>query len=229
MEAIILAGGVGKRMRPLTDERPKPMVEVGGKPILLHQIEHLKKYDIDHFVVACRYKWEAIRRFFGDGKRFNVSITYCVEKEPLGRGGAIKNAYQHVRQAGETVLATNGDNLFDVDVAKLLEHHQTSQTPITITLVPLKSQFGVVEEENGKVLAFREKIVLPHWINAGVYVLEREAIEHFPTVGDQEESTFPEFANRGKIAAYLHRGFWKGVDNAKDLSEAEEFLAGSAV
>lgn len=228
MEAIILAGGPGTRMGPLTDDRPKPMVEVAGKPILLHQIKHLKKYGVTHFVIAARYKWQSIRDFFGDGQNFGVKITYCVEEEPLGRGGGIKNAYRHIFNPQEPILATNGDNLFDVDITNLLAHHQDSQTPITITLVPLKSQFGIVEVENGTVKAFREKIVLPHWINAGIYVLTKEAIDSFPTVGDQEESTFPEFASRGKISAYLHRGFWKGVDNAKDLSEAEEFLAGSA-
>ena len=227
MDAIILAGGEGSRLRPLTNDRPKPMVEVNGKPILLHQIEILKNHGIDHFVIACHYRWGAIKNFFGDGRNYGIRITYCVEEKPLGRGGAIKEAYRYVADTTAPVVATNGDNLFDVDVTKLLEHHRNMGKPVTITLVPLKSQYGIVEVEGDTVKAFREKIILPHWINAGVYALDKEALESFPTVGDQENSTFPEFAKRGKIAAYLHKGFWKGIDNAKDLSEAEEFLANS--
>ena len=228
MEAIILAGGEGRRLRPLTDDRPKPMIKVSGKPILLHQIEHLKNHGVDHVVIACRYRWETIREFFQDGRKYGVSITYCLEKKPLGRGGAIKEAYRRIKDPALPVIATNGDNLFDVDIGSLLSRHREMETPITITLVPLKSQYGIVEVEGNTVNAFREKIVLPHWVNAGVYVLDKDAVEHFPTVGDQEESTFPEFAKRGRISAYLHKGFWKGIDNAKDLSEAEEFLASSS-
>jgi len=228
MEAIILAGGEGRRLRPLTADRPKPMIKVSGKPILLHQIEHLKRHGVDHFVIACRYRWETIREFFQDGKRYGVSVTYCLEEKPLGRGGAIKEAYRRIRDSSKPVLATNGDNLFDVDVKGLLARHREMETPITITLVPLKSQYGIVEVEGNSVNAFREKIVLPHWVNAGVYVLDKEAVDRFPTVGDQENSTFPEFAKQGRIAAYLHKGFWKGIDNAKDLSEAEEFLSSSS-
>ncbi len=225
MEAIILAGGEGKRLRPLTENRPKPMIEVSGKPILLHQIEHLRSHGVGRFVIACRYKWEMIRDFLGDGNDFGIEIEYCVEKEPLGRGGAIKQAYRMVSNKDLPVIATNGDNLFDVDITRLIKKHRDSKQSITITLVPLKSPYGIVNIEGDLVKEFREKIVLPHWVNAGVYVLSPDALEHFPGKGDHEESTFPQFAKEGKIGAYLHRGFWKGIDNAKDISEAEEFLS----
>lgn len=224
MEAIILAGGEGKRLRPLTEDRPKPMVEVLGKPILQHQIEHLAKHGVRRFVITCHYKWEIIRDFFGNGSSSGTEIVYSVEKELLGRGGAIKEAYRHVLAKDRPVIATNGDNLWDVDLDELLKQHTNSKALTTITLVPLRSPYGIVEVEGNLVKDFKEKIELPHWINAGVYAISPEAFEHFPERGDHEDSTFPQFASEGKLSAYLHRGFWKGIDNLKDLSEAEKIL-----
>ncbi|GMR19292.1 MAG: nucleotidyltransferase family protein [Patescibacteria group bacterium] len=202
------------------------MVEVLGKPIILHQIEHLKKYGVRQFIIACRYKWEVIRNFLGNGEEYGIKVKYCVESQPLGRGGAIKNAYREVTDQTRPVIATNGDNVFDVDVSKLLKHHISMNSLMAITLVPLKSPYGIVEIDGGRVKNFREKIVLPHWVNAGIYILTPQAIKHFPERGDHEDSTFPKFAREGRIAAYLHKGFWKGIDNPKDLSEAEKFLSG---
>ena len=230
MYAMILAGGQGERLRPLTDRVPKPMVEVLGKPILWYQVQWLRQYGVTHFMMLVGYKWEAIEEYFGDGSSLGVKIEYSVEHTPLGRGGAFRRALSQLPASEGRVIATNGDVLCAQDIRPMMEQHIARGCLATAMLVPLVSPFGIVEvDDKGLVSAFREKPRLPHWINGGVYILNREIEGLLPELGDHEDSTFPSLAAQGKLGAFKSEAFWKSVDTFKDLREAEEAVRGGAL
>jgi mannose-1-phosphate guanylyltransferase len=230
MYALILAGGQGERLRPLTDNLPKPMVPVGGKPILERQIEWLKAIDVTDVVFLAGYRWEAIKDHFGDGGKFGIRAFYSVEDSPLGRGGAIRKGFSQVPENSGPVAVLNGDIVTFEDPRALLKSHHAkiAANPAhlaTLLVVPMVSPYGLVEmNQSGDVIAFREKVEMPHWINGGVYILEPDITAELPELGDHETSTFPELAQSGRISAYESRAFWRSVDSFKDLREAEEGL-----
>jgi NDP-sugar pyrophosphorylase family protein len=151
-------------------------------------------------------------------------IVAVGEPEPLGRGGGIRFAAAHRRESGD-VYTLNGDELVDVDLGRLLELHRSGGAAATITVVPLRSPFGVVELEDDVVTGFREAPRLDHWVSCGVYVLGEKALERLPERGDHETSTFPELAAERRISALRHEGIWLTVNTPKDLRVAEEYLA----
>ena len=225
MYALILAGGKGERLRPLTDTVAKTMVPVNGKPILWYQVSQLRDAGATDILLLCGYRWETIRDFFGDGADFGVRIQYSVEDTPLGRGGALKQGLGMVPGSERTVLALNGDILTTQELAPLVKLHRQSRALATVMLIPYPSAYGVVDvDPSGRVLAFREKGELPHWINAGVYVLDTAIRDELPALGDHETTTFPRLAEAGRLYAYQSHAFWKPVDSHKDLREAEEAL-----
>jgi NDP-sugar pyrophosphorylase family protein len=235
MHALILAGGKGERLRPLTDTLPKPMVPVCGKPILQRQVEWLKEGSVDGVVFLAGYLWETIRDYFGDGSGFGISAEYSIEDSPLGRGGAIKQGYPLAPPSGEPVVVTNGDIITRQPLAEILEFHRNSPArengpSVTLLSVPMVSPYGIVDMDgDGRVVGFREKVELPHWINGGVYVFDREVFSEFPDLGDHEVETFPRLAQEGRIAAYQTRSFWTSIDSFKDLREAEQYLSREGV
>jgi NDP-sugar pyrophosphorylase family protein len=224
MHALIIAGGEGQRLRPLTDDRPKGMVAVAGKPILQHQIEWLRDNGVIHAVVACGYRHDAIQDYFGDGSAFGLSIGYSVETTPLGRGGALKLAYRQVPPEEPFVIATNGDNLNSQPLAPMVRQHLRTKAVATLLLTQLRSPYGIARQRGKHITGFREKPVLPHWLNAGVYVLNREFLEACPDVGDHEDRLFPELSAAGKLYAFRSKAYWKAIDTVKDLREAEKEL-----
>jgi NDP-sugar pyrophosphorylase family protein len=228
--ALIIAGGEGERLRPLTNEVPKCLVPVGGKPIAERQVEWLRAGGITDVVFLCRYKAEVLEAHFGDGWAFGVRVYYSREEKPLGRGGALKLGYREFVPADEqTIVACNGDNLTDQPIEELIEFHASKRAVATVMLSPLRSPYGIVDvAEDGRIESFQEKPVLPHWVNAGVYVLSREFFSLLPDKGDHETTAFPELAAKAKLFGFKSRAYWRPVDSMKDLSEAERELAGSA-
>ena len=239
MYALILAGGKGERLRPLTDTLPKPMAPVAGRPILEHQLEWLTEAGVDSVVFLAGYRWDAIRAHFGDGARHGVRASYSVESSPLGRGGAIKLGYPLATGDDDPVVVLNGDIITRQPLQEIIDFHRESPARtkgpcVTLMAVPMVSPYGLVDmDESGSVVGFREKVELPHWINGGVYVIDRQVFAEFPDLGDHEVETFPNLAQEGRIAAFRSRSFWTSIDSFKDLREAEDFvsseLAGSSV
>ena len=231
MDALILAGGKGERLRPLTDTIPKPMAPVAGKPLLERQLRWLAAGGVDRVIMLAGYRWEAIRDYFGDGAGFGVSIQYSVEDSPLGRGGAIKLGSGRLPPGADPVVVTNGDIITGQPVAEIIEFHRQSPArgrggAATLLTAPMVSPYGLVDlDADGGVTGFREKAELPYWINGGVYVFDRGVLTEFPDLGDHEVETFPRLAAAGRMAAYRTRAFWTSVDSFKDLREAEEFVA----
>lgn len=231
MYALILAGGKGERLRPLTDSVPKPMVPVCDKPILLHQVEWLKQVGVTDVVFLVGYRWQIIQDFFGDGSEFGIQAHYSVEDSPLGRGGAIKQGFSQVPQGDDSVMVLNGDIITSQAPDMVLKKYQESRAGnsdhmATIMVVPMVSPYGLVDTSaEDEVTGFREKVELPYWINAGIYVFNRRIAPLLPDLGDHETETFPHLAQSGKISAMKSRSFWRSVDSFKDLREAEEYLS----
>jgi mannose-1-phosphate guanylyltransferase len=207
VEAIILAGGQGKRLRPLTKDIPKCMVPVNGRPMLDYHLQWLKKYNVSRMVIACGYKWEEIKRHYG------TRFVYSVEDEPLGTGGAIKLALDHID--GNEFLVVNCDDLNDVNLTKLEAVGSNA-----ITLCRFHCRFGIVETEGDRVVKFLQKPLLPHWASMGLYLLNKGI--PLPDNGALETETFPKIMK--DLKAYKHDGFWATVNTMKDLEELEAAL-----
>ncbi|ALU11983.1 nucleotidyltransferase [Ignicoccus islandicus DSM 13165] len=225
MKALILAGGFGKRLMPLTSERPKPMIEIAGKPILVWQIELLKRNNIKNVVVTIAHLKEVVIRELGSGHKYGVSLAYVVEDEPLGTGGAIANA-KSVLEGEEKFVVMNGDIITNLNVSKLCEELKGDLVG-TMALVPLPSPYGIVVfDENYKIKEFREKPRLEdYYINAGVYCFTNEIFDYLPNTGDIEKTSFPRLAREGKLKAVVFKDvYWKSIDTYKDVEEADKYL-----
>ena len=222
-EAILLAGGKGERLGAVAGGRPKPLVPVAGLPLAAYQVSRLAAAGVERVIVSCAAGKEDLfeRELAGLG----ADIVPVGEPEPLGRGGGLRLAASH-RSAAGPVFALNGDEILDLDLRAILAFHRERQPAATITVAPMPSPFGIVDvEEDDRVSAFREAPRLPYWVNAGLYVLEDEAIERLTERGDHETTTFPELAAEGRLAAFRYDGTWLTVNTPKDLRLAEEFLA----
>ena len=220
MFAIVLAGGRGERLRPLTGDRPKSMVLLLDKPILEHHIEWLRGSGVGDIIVACGYLHHVIEEYFGDGGRWGVRLRYSVEQEPLGRGGALKLAYRQVPPGEPFVIGTNGDNVNTQPLAPMIRQHQRTGAVATLLLTQLRSPYGIVQQRGKRIVGFREKPLLPHWLSAGVYVLSPEFFAGLPDVGDHEDELFPRLAAEGRLYGFRSKAYWKAIDTVKDLNEA---------
>jgi NDP-sugar pyrophosphorylase family protein len=223
LEAIILAGGKAERLGEAAAGRPKALVELNGRPLAAYQVEQLARAGVERVLVSCAAGQEAAFETALAG--IGPEIVAVPEAEPLGRGGGIRCAAAQRQEHGE-VFALNGDELVDVDLTRLLEHHREGDAAATITVVPLRSPFGVVDlDEDDRVSGFREAPRLDQWVSCGIYVLGDEALERFPERGDHETTTFPELAAEGRLRALRHEGVWLTVNTPKDLRVASEYLA----
>ena len=219
MEAIILAGGKATRLGEAARGQPKALVPVCGRPLAEYQVAQLVRAGVDRVIVSCASGQEELfaDRLAGLG----AAIVPVGEPEPLGRGGGIRFAAAARTERGP-LYVFNGDELHDVDLSALLGAHRASGAAATIVVAPLVSQFGVVDvADDDRVTGFREASRLPYWVNAGVYVLDDEALARLPERGDHEQSTFPELAEEGRLYGYRHEGLWITVNTPKDLQRAE--------
>ncbi|MBI4186934.1 MAG: NDP-sugar synthase [Chloroflexi bacterium] len=215
LKAVILVGGEGTRLRPLTYYTPKAMVPVLNHPFLEHTMAYLGKHGIGDIILAVSYIPEAIQGYFGDGGDRGVRLTYSVEDTPLGTAGAIKNAEQHL---DGTFVVLNGDIFTDIDIADMLAFHRRRRAKVTMALawVDNPCAFGMIDADSeGRVGCFTEKPspeqVTSQWINAGIYILEPEILEHVPanTPHMFEKELFPLLLERGEpIYGYASRGYW---------------------
>ncbi|MDV3292729.1 MAG: nucleotidyltransferase family protein [Nitrososphaerales archaeon] len=227
MKAVVLSGGQGLRLRPLTEDMPKMMVNVSGRPIAEHQLDWLIGTGaLDCLVFACGYKWERIKEHFGSSYK-GVKVEYSVEEETLGTGGAIKKAMSQYG-TDEEFIALNGDVITDLPLKRLAEAHRSNgDIAATMLVVPYKSRFGVVRIDKLKVVrGFEEKPAFPDvWINGGVYYLNaRKCLKYLPDVGDIERESFPKMVSHGELMSYPYYGEWYFIDSVKDIKEVEVSL-----
>jgi len=223
--ALILSGGTGERLRPLTNDRPKPMIKVAGRPILEYQVTWLAREGVQNIVFACGYRANIIQDYFGDGSQSGIRARYSLEREPLGSGGALKLAATGLSPSETEFIAVNGDNLTYQPLRPLIHAHRRHQGVATMMVTRLVSAGGITRlDRSNRVVSFEEKPPLPFWLNAGVYVLSREFFDRLSDRGDHETTTLPELAREGRLFAYRSRAFWRTINTAKDLSEIERIF-----
>lgn len=244
MKAVILAGGLGTRLSEETSIKPKPMVEVGGKPILWHIMKTYSNHGVDDFIICCGYKGYVIKEYFANyflhmsdvtfDMRFNQMNVHAGKAEPWRvtlvdtgdatmTGGRLKRVKEHL--GNDTFCFTYGDGVADINITELIEFHRTQKTLATLTAVQPPGRFGAIalEEEQNKIMSFREK---PEgdgaWINGGYFVLEPEVIDFIDedsTVWEQEPLT--RLASKEQLSAYRHSGFWQPMDTLRDKNRLE--------
>jgi mannose-1-phosphate guanylyltransferase / phosphomannomutase len=227
MRAVVMAGGEGTRLRPLTSNQPKPMVPIVGKPCMEHILELLRDHGFHEIVVTVAFLPQSIRSYFGDGSSLGVEIEYSVEETPLGTAGSVRLASGRL---DDTTLIISGDALCDIDVTQLVEFHRERNAAVTIGLKSVENplEFGiVVTDEDGRVERFLEK---PGWgqvfsdtINTGIYVLEPEVLKHVPRNRpyDFSKELFPLLLEMGRpIYGYVCDGYWQDIGNIDQFRQA---------
>jgi NDP-sugar pyrophosphorylase family protein len=235
MKAILLAGGKGTRLRPLTVHTPKPIVPILNRPFLYYQIDLLKQVpEIDEVILSLNYQPRRIEEMFGEGEGLGVRIRYVVEPMPLGTGGAVRYAGDSLT---ESVVVFNGDVLTQVDLAAVLRLHRERKAKATIVLTPVENPraYGLVEtDERGNIQRFLEKPgdseITCNTINAGIYVLEPDTFDRIPkdTAWSIERSFFPSLIDRGEtFVAYVYDGYWIDIGTpAKYLQVHRDIMDG---
>ena len=213
MKAIILAGGRGKRLSPITDYVPKSLIPIKNIPIIEWQIKYLKKHGINEVIICTGYKTNMIENYLSM-KNLGIKIKFSIEKIPLGTGGAIKMAGKMINDKSFFVI--NGDTLTNIDLRKL------SKKPNSIASIELRTKFGTLETDGNKILKFREKKEISNlWMNAGVYYLQKETLKDLPNKGDIEKTLFPEYAKKGKLNTVKFKKIkWYSIDSIKDIEES---------
>ena len=212
MKAIILAGGRGKRLRPITDYIPKPLIPIKNIPIIEWQLRYLKKFGIDEVIICTGYKQEMIENHL-NMKNIGIKIKYSIEKTPLGTGGAIKKAGEMIKDRSFFVI--NGDTITNIDLKKLVTKKNV------IAAIELRTKYGILETENDKIMDFKEKKEISDtWMNAGIYHLQKEVLKELPTRGDIEKTVFPDYAKKGILNTIKFKNAkWYSVDSFKDMEE----------
>ena len=234
--AILLVGGMGTRLLPLTLKTPKPMLQVAGVPFTEHQIRKAADAGIAEIVLATSYKSELFEPYFGNGERFGIKIKYAVEKSALGTGGGIRNAASLLADCDQVVIF-NGDVLSGHDLRAQLDFHKKHQADITLYLTQVEDAraYGCVELlENKQVKSFLEKMENPisNLINAGCYIFNRQIIDQIPQdkVVSVERDTFPNLlANNAKVFGYLDNSYWLDIGTPAALVKASADLITGAI
>ncbi|MFF7391533.1 NDP-sugar synthase [Streptomyces scabiei] len=229
VQAVVLAGGQGSRLRPYTDDRPKPMVEIPGTgtPIIGHQLAWLAEEGVTDVVVSCGHLADVLQKWL-DSADLPVRVTTVVETEPLGRGGGLKYAAAHLPHPDQPWYATNGDIWTRFSLRDMADFHTERDAVATLALARPRIPWGAVKTDGfGRVTDFIEAPPTTYEINAGVYVFSPEFTDLLPARGDHERTTFPRLARERRLAGFpLPQGaYWRAIDTAKDLTEAAKELA----
>jgi len=222
MKVVILCGGQGIRAFPFTTYLPKPMLPLGGTPVIVHVIKSFIAQGFREFVLAAGYRKSVLEDYF-DGKNLGASIEIVDTGDEADTGSRIFNARRHID--GDLFIATYGDGLSDVPMNDVVAFHRNHGKLATITSVPMYSQYGVLTVGNGGCVdSFVEKpLIDAHWINAGFMVFRREIFDHWH--GDNlEREVLPRLIAAGEVHSYCHPGFFKSFDSYKDVVEMDEML-----
>jgi glucose-1-phosphate cytidylyltransferase len=238
MKALILAGGLGTRLREETEFRPKPMVHVGGRPIIWHIMKNLSLQGIREFCIATGYKGEMLKDYFlnydfqntdvtlklgekssivshGSHEEANWKVTIADTGSLTMTGGRVLSALKYLE--GERFLCTYGDGLADIDLNALVEFHLAHKKKATVTAVKPLSRFGVMDlDSEGLVTEFREKPIMDSWVNGGFFVFEPGISDYLDTECVLEKEPLNKLASEGELVAYRHTGFWQPMDTIRE-------------
>jgi mannose-1-phosphate guanylyltransferase/phosphomannomutase len=229
MKAVIMAGGEGTRLRPLTANQPKPMLPLANRPIMEHIVRHVSNHGIREIVVTVQFLASQVRNYFGDGADMGVDLSYATEPRPLGTAGSVKNAAEQLR---ETFVVVSGDGLTDIDLNAAAAFHRERGAMATVVTKRMENplEFGIViTQEDGRIERFLEK---PHWgqvfsdtINTGIYVLEPDIFDYIPAEGSSDfaDDVFPTLLGKGApLYAWVAEGYWEDVGNLDAYRRAHQ-------
>lgn len=232
LQALILAGGLGTRLREVVNDRPKPMALVNGKPFLEYQIEFLKKSGISDIILSTGYMSEKIEEYFGSGKKHGVSIRYVIERDLLGTGGAIKNAREMLEKQ---FFVLNGDSIFLLDLSKMIQFHQENHSDATLSLVKIKdkSRYGNVQiDTKFQITGFVEKgNSSGDLISAGFYLFEKSSFDwdSLPVKFSIEKEFFPNLVTQKRVFGFISDSYFVDIGTAEDYEKfGKQLSSGTA-
>jgi NDP-sugar pyrophosphorylase family protein len=219
--AVVMAGGKGTRLQPITEIVPKPMVKVAGRPILERIVLHLVGHGIQKIYLAVNYKAKMIEDYFGDGSHFGCTILYLHESEPRGTGGPLKSL---PARSEHPLIVLNGDQVMQINLSGMLEYHRQKSAKATIAVGPYQMEvpFGVIVERDGRLVGLQEKPSVNFLINRGIYVLEPEVLDLIPSIGEfRITSLFESLLADGKPVSIFHfEDYWLDIGRPADLHRA---------
>ncbi len=223
LDAVIMAGGEGKRLKPLTDNLPKPLLKVGDKPIIEHNIDRLRSFGIDTIFISINYLGDKISAYFGDGKNKGISIRYIREDKPLGTIGSVNciKDYSH-----DTILVMNSDLLTDIDVEDFYRSFIERKADLSVATIPYRVNvpFAVVETDEERILSLKEKPSYTYYSNAGIYLLRKELLKYIPAGTHYNATDLMEklISEGKKVSYYPILGYWLDIGQAEDYEKAQE-------
>lgn len=226
VDAVIMAGGRGERLRPFTDSIPKPLLKVGEKPILEHNVDRLKLYGIDDFWITLKYLGEQIEQYFGSGHEKNIEIQYVYEREALGTIGAISMIHNF---SHDYVLVTNSDLLTNIDYEHFFLDFLKNEADFSVVTIPYSVDipYAVLETNNGHVLNFREKPTYTYYSNGGIYLMKREVLQHLPIEKYFNATDLMEvlIKNGSKVISYPLSGYWLDIGRHEEFEKAQRDIS----
>ena len=217
-----MAGGKGQRLLPLTNLIPKPLLKVGEKPIMEHNLDRLASFGIDDFWVTLNYLGEQIQKYFNDGKEKNISIRYVTEKIPLGTIGAVSNInnFEH-----DYILVTNSDLLTTIDYENFFLDFIKNQADLSVLTIPYQVSipYAVLETKDGKIISLKEKPIYNYFSNGGVYLMKREVLKHIPNnvLFNSTDLIESLIEKKYKVISYPFSGYWLDVGKHEDFEKAQ--------
>lgn len=223
VDAVLMAGGRGERLRPLTDNTPKPLLKIGDKPIIEHNVDRLISYGIDDLWISVRYLGEQLEAYFEDGSSKNVNMKYVWENEPLGTLGAVSKVkdFQH-----DYVLVSNSDLLTNLDYEDFFIDFQKNDAALSVVTIPytVNVPYAVLETENNSIKNFKEKPTYTYYSNGGIYLLKKEVLQYIPNNSFYNATDLMELLiSKGmKVTSYPLRGYWLDIGQHEDFKKAQE-------
>ncbi|MFZ6014053.1 MAG: nucleotidyltransferase family protein [Bacteroidota bacterium] len=222
IDTVIMAGGEGRRLRPLTEKVPKPLLKVGSKPILEHNLDRLVRFGVDDYWVCVRYLGEQIVDYFKDGSNKNIKIEYIWEDEPLGTIGAIKkiSTFKH-----DHILLTNSDLLTNLDYEDFYLDFVGRQADLSVVTIPysINVPYAVLETNNGHIVSFKEKPTYTYYSNGGIYLLKKEILQYIPNGFFNATDLMERLINNGhRVISYPLHGYWLDIGKTEDYARAQE-------
>jgi NDP-sugar pyrophosphorylase family protein len=220
-----MAGGLGSRLSPLTDNTPKPMLLVGDKPILEHNIDRLIKFGIKEFIISVQYLKDQIIDYFGDGSQKGITINYIIEEKPLGTIGALSLIHE---VSNYTILLMNSDILTDMDFEFMYRQHLKLGKKMTVLSIPYRIDipYAVMETDDENVLNFKEKPSLNYYTNGGVYLLDADLVSEIPKNSFYNATDLMEkLLMKKELVHYSHKGFWLDIGKPKDYKQSQDLIS----
>ncbi len=223
IDALIMAGGRGERLKPLTDSTPKPMLKVGDKPIIEHNINRLKSYGIDDIWISLRYLGYQIQNYFADGANRSLNINYVHENEALGTAGALAllEGLQH-----DTILMMNSDLLTNIDFESFYAFFKETKADLALACIPyqINVPYAVMETNGHKVIGFKEKPTFTHYSNAGIYLMKKDVLSLIPKNVTYNATDLMEklIALGREVVSFPHNGYWLDIGRLEDYNKAQE-------